>query len=259
LVAKLDEIPDAAILDNRSAFTALAAEVEPDFPEVRERFDRLFPVGTTAQYLRRDPVEPLTAEVVPLLREALLEAFPTPDALERMLLFEMNERLFNISRGGSLREVVFEIVDWARAHGRVSELIDAVRRSNPANPRLPAFAKSLEPAEAAPPLRRLSHDEILQVHAAAVEVGLPESRAALLSGIDHVFVAGLALGSSPVAQLLLDLDTMNRSGYLADGSDPLAFWLKNAIALTHFLPESRTFEQALETITGRKRPERSPR
>jgi tetratricopeptide (TPR) repeat protein len=259
LVAKLGEIPDQAIVDNRGAYQALAAEVERDFPEVRERFDRLFPGGAPEQVDGRGHVEHLTGRAFQRLHYALLSAFPTPDALSRMVLEGMNTPLTHISRGGSLRDAVFELVKWAQEQGRVFELVDVARRENPGNPDLLAFAEAIGAVEAAAPLRRLSHDEVLQLHAAAVEVGLPEARSALLSGIDYEFVAGLVVGPNPVAQLLLDLDTMNRSGHLADGSDPLAFWLKNAIALTRFRPEGRTFEQALETITGRKRPERSPR
>ncbi|MDC0747908.1 phosphorylase family protein [Polyangium mundeleinium] len=92
----------------------------------------------------------------------------------------------------------------------------------------------------------LSHDDILNLHAAVITAQMVTSRAALLVGIDGHFVAGLPIATTPGDQILTDLDGMNGTGVLADGSVPLAIWLKNAVARAGDRQEATVFRKALE-------------
>src|SRR5689334_16614288 len=74
----------------------------------------------------------------------------------------------------------------------------------------------------------LTHDDLLALHAAVVDAGLTDARGALLVGIDQAIVANLRTTTSLSAQILMDLDGLNRLGRLADGSEPIVAWLKNA-------------------------------
>src|SRR5690242_13773946 len=96
----------------------------------------------------------------------------------------------------------------------------------------------------------LSHDEILELHAAVISARLVESRAALLAGVDGGFVAGLPHGASPSDQILRDLDTMNAAGTLADDTVPLDVWLKNAVALAGAKNEAGIFRRHLGSVRG---------
>lgn len=102
----------------------------------------------------------------------------------------------------------------------------------------------------------LSHDNTLQLHAAVISAQLAPSRAALLAGIDKSFAAQLPFASTPVAQILSDIDTMNAAGVLADGSVPLVTWLKNAIACASVTIEANVFRSALEKCSS-STPQRS--
>ena len=95
----------------------------------------------------------------------------------------------------------------------------------------------------------LKHDQILELHAAAV-TSLAESREALLSGIPAAFVASLPGASSPADRILRDLGALNDVGELADGTVPLALWLRNALALAGGRMEAAVFRQALEQCPG---------
>ncbi|HVV84805.1 MAG TPA: effector-associated domain EAD1-containing protein, partial [Kofleriaceae bacterium] len=70
------------------------------------------------------------------LRDALLDAFPTWKALEMMVELQLDERLGNVVSPGALREVVYDLLTWARAQGRLGELVAAARRENGGNARL---------------------------------------------------------------------------------------------------------------------------
>jgi hypothetical protein len=101
-------------------------------------------------------------------------------------------------------------------------------------------------APGSPPL--LDHAEIQGVQQAALLAGL--DRSALLAGVNRVFAGLLPFGSSPGAQLLLDLDTLNHAGALEDGSMPLRSWLDNALLLSGVRPEAAVFQKARARLPG---------
>ena len=72
-------------------------------------------------------------------QDALLNAFPSEADLEQMVSFELDENLNSIATGGNYSEVVFKLIKWAQAQGRVKELLDAALSANPGNPKLRSF------------------------------------------------------------------------------------------------------------------------
>ncbi|WP_437968158.1 TIR domain-containing protein [Sorangium sp. So ce260] len=94
------------------------------------------------------------------------------------------------------------------------------------------------------------HSQILRVHAAAVEVGLPAKRGALLAGLPRDLVATLPDAPSPDAQLLSDLDHLNHHSRLPDGSVPLEIWLTNALALCGYRHEAEVVRELLALINA---------
>jgi hypothetical protein len=91
----------------------------------------------------------------------------------------------------------------------------------------------------------MTQQQILEIHAAVQSARLVGSRDALLVGIDAGFVARLPSAANRSDQILLDLDAMNTTGALANGTVPLEFWLQNAAALARPRTEALLFERAL--------------
>lgn len=73
------------------------------------------------------------------LYQALLSAFPTEDDLRQMVRFGLEEDLESIAGSGPLRTVVFKLVQWAEARGRLATLLTAALKANPENPALRAL------------------------------------------------------------------------------------------------------------------------
>jgi energy-coupling factor transporter ATP-binding protein EcfA2 len=76
--------------------------------------------------------------------DALLSAFPTPGDLERMVAFGMDANITTFANG-NLSELVFRLVQWAEAQGRLEELVHAAYSNNPKNPILAAFVATYFP------------------------------------------------------------------------------------------------------------------
>lgn len=87
----------------------------------------------------------------------------------------------------------------------------------------------------------LKQAEILELHKAALAANLARSRTALLASIAPAFVQGLDDAPNATAQLLQDLNALNDVGTLADGSRPLAVWLRNAETLAGARVEVEVF------------------
>ena len=98
-------------------------------------------------------MDTLTAEQRRQLWQALIASFPSVGALEQMVRLELNERLSVVAVGSNLGEIIFKLLEWAEAQGRLVDLIKGACRHNPGNPQLRAFAASLESGDppSAPP------------------------------------------------------------------------------------------------------------
>jgi Effector-associated domain 5 len=133
-------------------------------------------------------------------------------------------------------------------------LLADMHRDAPAERRLPAALRERVMGMAADlvlaPL--LEHHELLELHGAVTAAQLTD-RPALLVGIDSAFAAGLPVAESSAAQILRDVDALNRAGALADGSVPLAIWLDNAATLAGPRREASVFRKARARLGGAAR------
>lgn len=91
----------------------------------------------------------------------------------------------------------------------------------------------------------LKQEVIHEIHSAAVSIGLAESRAGLLAGLNSALVGTLRLARTPGEQLLCDICALNDIERLTDGTIPIVQWLRNALVLIGPREESNTFMRAL--------------
>jgi V8-like Glu-specific endopeptidase len=77
------------------------------------------------------------------LTDALIAAFYKKTKLEQIVRFSLNENLNVIAGEGDLREIVFNLVQWAEAYERIEELLIGARKQNPGNSKLKAISHEL--------------------------------------------------------------------------------------------------------------------
>jgi hypothetical protein len=77
------------------------------------------------------------------LRDALLAAFPSRAALAELVEDALDQNLAAIAGGDNLASAVFDLLQWARARGKMRALVTGALEANPTNPELRAFAQSL--------------------------------------------------------------------------------------------------------------------
>jgi hypothetical protein len=104
----------------------------------------------------------------------------------------------------------------------------------------------------------LDDTEIRELHAAALSANLLARRGALMAGIDGGFVASLDLGASPGEQVMMDLDALNKTGALADGTVPLRTWLANAAHLARERVEGALFARYRDGLPAAGPPRAAP-
>jgi WD40 repeat protein len=73
------------------------------------------------------------------LREVLLSAFPQPHSLREMVKFNLDQDLDAVAGGGDYTSVIYNLITWAAARGKLRELVDASPTYNPGNQQMPAF------------------------------------------------------------------------------------------------------------------------
>lgn len=74
---------------------------------------------------------------------ALMHAFPAYNPLKIMLMHRLGENLNNIVAVDAMANVVFELITWAKANGRLSDLLAGALEENPRNPYLRRFGLEL--------------------------------------------------------------------------------------------------------------------
>jgi hypothetical protein len=77
------------------------------------------------------------------LRDALLEAFPTPPDLEMMVRLALNRNLYAIVPAQALNYMAFRLIETAEAQGWTGDLIVGAREANPGNPALLDVSQTL--------------------------------------------------------------------------------------------------------------------
>ncbi len=77
------------------------------------------------------------------LQKALISAFPSKSLLERLLYFELEKNLNEITRESDLQEIVFKLIQTAEAQGWLEELIRAAYNENCGNLLLQVIVQEL--------------------------------------------------------------------------------------------------------------------
>jgi hypothetical protein len=68
-----------------------------------------------------------------LLRDTLVDAFPSPESIAELVRFTLGESLTNITTTSGLNAIVFALIEWAIAHERLRDLIDGAAEERPNN------------------------------------------------------------------------------------------------------------------------------
>jgi V8-like Glu-specific endopeptidase len=85
------------------------------------------------------------------IREALMEAFPLPNNLRLVTDDVLDVPLQNVtSLNNDMATMVFDLITWVRARGRLTELVIGAAAANPGAPKLKAVADQFRFAAAAP-------------------------------------------------------------------------------------------------------------
>ncbi len=77
------------------------------------------------------------------LQNALIAAFPEIDELEILVQYSLGNPLNRISRANTYDKLVFDLLKWVNARGKVVTLINAAIEANPDSPELLNFMDSL--------------------------------------------------------------------------------------------------------------------
>jgi hypothetical protein len=86
----------------------------------------------------------LNGEQLRELQDALVAAFPDRFAFRQLAQYRLEIDLSSIVGNVSTKEIAFELIAWARAQGRLAQLIGCARTENGANPELNAFAERFQ-------------------------------------------------------------------------------------------------------------------
>lgn len=76
---------------------------------------------------------PLTGDQTRTIHDALANAFRTKASLTKLVRFNLNEQLEHIADGQNTSDIIFNLIDWADAQGRIKELLQAAIKENPQN------------------------------------------------------------------------------------------------------------------------------
>ena len=82
----------------------------------------------------------LTGQQIKLIRQALLDGFPTKDDLEMMLRIQMDVALDAVAGADNQTLCVFKLITWAERTGNVRALINAAYAEIPGNPTVKQLA-----------------------------------------------------------------------------------------------------------------------
>jgi hypothetical protein len=92
----------------------------------------------------------------------------------------------------------------------------------------------------------LTHEQLHQLHNAAIEAGLADRRSALLAKVDETVVNALPNRDVPSDQLLSDLEHLDQAGALSTGEIPLQVWLRNAAKAAGKRTQAEIFKSFLD-------------
>jgi hypothetical protein len=107
------------------------------------------PLVDATELQQSTPVDPqdLTGAQREQIAEALLAAFPSPAALERVLNFGLDTHLLAVANmNGTYVEKVDQLVEWVVSQGRLCDLIVEARKRNHGNTKLRAVERAICPS-----------------------------------------------------------------------------------------------------------------
>lgn len=87
--------------------------------------------------------QPLTGPQIRQLRDAVLQAYPTPGSLTDLVLYGLSTRIDNVVEPGPLNDRVRSLIIWTEAQGRTDELLNAALNDAPKNQILRRVASDL--------------------------------------------------------------------------------------------------------------------
>jgi hypothetical protein len=94
-----------------------------------------------------NPFQPLSVTLNPKqmkdLHKALIEAFPDESDLEMLVLFHLQIRLNRISMAKKYDKVIFDVIQFVNARGKVRDLVKGALDTNPDSPFLSQFINFL--------------------------------------------------------------------------------------------------------------------
>jgi hypothetical protein len=88
------------------------------------------------------------------LHKALLDAVQSERELERLMLHGMDVRLWNVVQRGTREDIVFELIRWVEAQGRLAEFIKVLRQNRPYHAELRTVLDDLENVQTPEPSHR---------------------------------------------------------------------------------------------------------
>ncbi|GMU05431.1 effector-associated domain EAD1-containing protein [Corallococcus caeni] len=104
----------------------------------------------------------VTGAVKEQLGRALLDAFRKSQDLERMVMYKLDVPLLEVVGPGALRNMVFELIEWAESEGRLTDLVHGAHLQNPTNQQLrrfhDAFFSLVQPQALDPRLEKIVVD-----------------------------------------------------------------------------------------------------
>ncbi|MEC4819688.1 MAG: GUN4 domain-containing protein [Scytonema sp. PMC 1069.18] len=103
------------------------------------------------------------------VRDAFISAFTDKSSLERMLYFELDKNLNQITQDSNLEVIVFELIRTAETQGWFEKLIIAAINSNSGNPLLQAIATELQTDNATTTPYNSSKEEAIAEYRKKVE------------------------------------------------------------------------------------------
>jgi hypothetical protein len=83
----------------------------------------------------------LTGKQHKSLCKALKSAIQEKETLERMMLYELKEKLCNIPKANTYPALIFNLVEWAESKGKIRQLVIAASLENPGNSLLQQFVQ----------------------------------------------------------------------------------------------------------------------
>jgi len=76
-------------------------------------------------------------------QQALLSAFPSKAKLQQMVSFELDWELDAVAGGQNQADIIFNLINHAKANGSLEALLAAAQTTNPGNPALRDFAQQI--------------------------------------------------------------------------------------------------------------------